>query len=578
MIANEVLTRQQLAEDYQLVERALAYLENHYQEQPSLEQIAAQVGLSEFYFQRVFTRWVGISPKRFLQFLTKEHARQMLDHSASVLDATYRSGLSSPGRLHDLFVTMDAVTPGEYKQHGYGLTISYGFHPSPFGECLLALTGRGICGLSFVTGGDRQNPLDDLRRRWMQAEMHEEPDQTSPWVEKIFPLSQEATQEPMRLIFKRHEFPDQSLGSVAAHPGGKSGHLSGDRRLPGRPKCHPGSGACCRLEPDRVHYSLPSSDPQDGCFWRLPLGYSQEKSYPGMGDGQSMRVRIWLAMLAVYIFWGSTYLAIRYAVGSIPPFLMAASRHCIAGLILFTWMRVKGVPLPKLSQWRVTAIMGLFLLLGGNGLLVWAEQRVISSVAALMIGSVPLWIVLVDSLRPGGKRPGWQVIAGVLVGFIGIVILINPFGECWNWQRHRLSRHSCSAGRRSVLGGRVDLWPRTPRRIAARAAAGYQYGNAGWWGRFAAGRDFYRRVEPPGSEHDHNRLFDWLRISDPVWFVGRFRGLHLAARGGAHTARIYLCVCESIGSHPVGQPDCFRADHTPHSCFSDGHCRRGGAD
>jgi len=142
-----------------------------------------------------------------------------------------------------------------------------------------------------------------------------------------------------------------------------------------------------------------------------------------------MRVRIWLAMLAVYIFWGSTYLAIRYAVESIPPFLMAASRHCIAGLILFAWMRTKGTPLPKLSQWRVTVVMGLFLLLGGNGLLVWAEQRVISSVAALMIGSVPLWIVLVDSLRRGGKRPGWQVVAGVLVGFIGIVILINPFGD-----------------------------------------------------------------------------------------------------------------------------------------------------
>jgi drug/metabolite transporter (DMT)-like permease len=142
-----------------------------------------------------------------------------------------------------------------------------------------------------------------------------------------------------------------------------------------------------------------------------------------------MRLKIWLAMLAVYIFWGSTYLAIRYAVGTMPPFLMAASRHCIAGLILFAWMRIKGAPMPKLSQWRVTAVMGLFLLLGGNGLLVRAEQRVISSVAALMIGSVPLWIVLVDGLRPGGSRPGWQVIAGVVVGFIGIVVLINPFGQ-----------------------------------------------------------------------------------------------------------------------------------------------------
>ncbi len=122
-----------------------------------------------------------------------------------------------------------------------------------------------------------------------------------------------------------------------------------------------------------------------------------------------MRVRIWLAMLAIYIFWGSTYLAIRYAVGSIPPFLMAASRFCIAGTILFIWMRIKGIPLPKLSQWRAPVVMGLFLLLTGNGLLVWAEQHVISSVAALMLGSVPLWIILIDNLRPGGQRAGWQV-------------------------------------------------------------------------------------------------------------------------------------------------------------------------
>jgi AraC family transcriptional regulator of adaptative response/methylated-DNA-[protein]-cysteine methyltransferase len=206
MIENTVLTHQQLAEDYQLVERALTYLENHYQEQPSLEQIANQVGLSEYYFQRVFTRWVGISPKRFLQFLTKEHARQLLDHSSSVLDATYRSGLSSPGRLHDLFVALDAVTPGEYKQHGSGLRISYGFHPSPFGECMLALTERGICGLAFVSHGNRQDPLNDLRRRWMQAELHENPEQTSSWVERIFPLAEEATREPLRLYLNGTNF------------------------------------------------------------------------------------------------------------------------------------------------------------------------------------------------------------------------------------------------------------------------------------------------------------------------------------------------------------------------------------
>jgi len=141
-----------------------------------------------------------------------------------------------------------------------------------------------------------------------------------------------------------------------------------------------------------------------------------------------MKIRIWLGMLAVYIFWGSTYLAIRYAVGSLPPFLMAAARHCSAGLILFLFMRIKGIPLPKWSEWRVTIVVGLFLLLGGNGLLVWAEQRVISSVAALVIGSVPLWIVLLESLRPGGSRPGWLVVIGVTIGFMGILTLFNPFG------------------------------------------------------------------------------------------------------------------------------------------------------
>jgi AraC family transcriptional regulator, regulatory protein of adaptative response / methylated-DNA-[protein]-cysteine methyltransferase len=221
MYATETSNRQQLAEDYQIVENALVYLERHYQEQPSLEQVAAQVGLSEYYFQRVFTRWVGISPKRFLQFLTKEHARQLLDHSSSVLDATYQSGLSSPGRLHDLFVTLDAVTPGEYKQHGQGLTISYGFHPSPFGECLIALTGRGVCGLAFVTDGNRQDPLNDLQHRWSHAGFKEDPEQTFPWVERIFPMVDRGASEPLRLYLNGTNFQIKVWEALLHIPAGK---------------------------------------------------------------------------------------------------------------------------------------------------------------------------------------------------------------------------------------------------------------------------------------------------------------------------------------------------------------------
>jgi len=189
MMASDTIAYQDLSTDYQRVEQAMVYLHAHYPEQPSLAEVAASVGLSEYHFQRLFTHWVGISPKRFLQFLTKEHARELLDHSASVLEAAYQSGLSGPGRLHDLFVNCDAVTPGEYKMHGSGLEISYGFHPSPFGECMVALTERGICGLAFVQKGDRQEIIQDLRRRWLNAELIEDRARTAQVVERIFPLA-----------------------------------------------------------------------------------------------------------------------------------------------------------------------------------------------------------------------------------------------------------------------------------------------------------------------------------------------------------------------------------------------------
>lgn len=139
-----------------------------------------------------------------------------------------------------------------------------------------------------------------------------------------------------------------------------------------------------------------------------------------------MKVKIWLAMLSVYIFWGSTYLAIRFAVETMPPFLMAATRFLIAGAILYLWRRAAGDPAPTRVEWRSAVVVGLLLLMGGNGGVVWAEQRVVSGIAALMVGSAPLWMVLVDALRPGGVRPNLQTMLGVLVGFGGIVLLIGP--------------------------------------------------------------------------------------------------------------------------------------------------------
>ena len=142
-----------------------------------------------------------------------------------------------------------------------------------------------------------------------------------------------------------------------------------------------------------------------------------------------MKTRIWLALLAIYIAWGSTYLAIRFAVGSIPPFFMAGTRFLVAGLIVFTWRRLAGDPAPTRIQWRSAAVIGFFLLVGGNGGVSWAEQHVPSGIAALIVAAVPLWVVLIDALLPGGNRPTWRTAIGVLIGMLGIFVLADPTGS-----------------------------------------------------------------------------------------------------------------------------------------------------
>ena len=180
----------QLNDDYAVVEKAIVYLDANATRQPELSEVAGAVGLSEFHFQRLFTHWAGISPKRFLQFLTRERARELLERSESMLGTTYRLGLSSPGRLHDLFVTTEAVTPGEYKSRGAGVTIRYGLFPTPFGQCLLGLTDRGICHLGFVQTSEG-DAVDELIAYWHQAEIVEDHAATAPLVDSIFRLGQQ---------------------------------------------------------------------------------------------------------------------------------------------------------------------------------------------------------------------------------------------------------------------------------------------------------------------------------------------------------------------------------------------------
>lgn len=154
---------------YDRMEDALAYIAAHWMEQPSLGEIASAVGMSEFHFQRVFTRWVGISPKKFLGKITIEQAKRQLEHASSVLDATFEAGLSGPARLHDLFVTYEAMSPGEYKKFADGLTITWGWSVSPFGRVLIMTTDRGICGLAFADFGGEGAALEDMQARWPKA-------------------------------------------------------------------------------------------------------------------------------------------------------------------------------------------------------------------------------------------------------------------------------------------------------------------------------------------------------------------------------------------------------------------------
>jgi AraC family transcriptional regulator of adaptative response/methylated-DNA-[protein]-cysteine methyltransferase len=192
--------------DYERIERAIKYIESNFHAQPSLKQIAAHIFLSEYHFQRLFSRWVGISPKRFLQFLTKEYAKGLLANSGDILNVTYATGLSSPGRLHDLFISCEAVTPGEFKAKGEGLTITYGFHPSPFGECLLATTPRGICGFYFVKNGDRNHVLSELTGSWKKANLVESPNVSRNLVAQIFPPAFARQSVPLHLILSGTNF------------------------------------------------------------------------------------------------------------------------------------------------------------------------------------------------------------------------------------------------------------------------------------------------------------------------------------------------------------------------------------
>jgi AraC family transcriptional regulator of adaptative response/methylated-DNA-[protein]-cysteine methyltransferase len=194
------------ADDYAVVRRAIAFISEHRRAQPEIEAIAHAAGVTPTELHHLFRRWAGLTPKDFLAALTLNHARRLLRDSASVLDATYEVGLSGPGRLHDLFVTHEAMSPGEWKSGGEGLTLSYGFHPSPFGTAVVIATPRGLAGLALADIGEEKAAFADMKSRWPKANYVQDQAATAPLAQRIFDPKTWRSDRPLRVVLIGTDF------------------------------------------------------------------------------------------------------------------------------------------------------------------------------------------------------------------------------------------------------------------------------------------------------------------------------------------------------------------------------------
>lgn len=221
--------------DYERIAAAIRFLAQHVDAQPSLDPLAAELGLSPFHLQRLFRRWAGVSPQRFLEFLTVAHARKILEQSRRVLDPALTAGLSSPSRWHDQFVALEAVKPGEYKARGAGLVIRWGVHPSPFGPAFLAVTQRGVCALAFLAETSAAvREAERLRQFWPDAQVLEEPTATATLAERIFEPGL-VNQLPVNLLVKGTDFQLQVWKALLAIPAGRLCAYEQVARALGRP-------------------------------------------------------------------------------------------------------------------------------------------------------------------------------------------------------------------------------------------------------------------------------------------------------------------------------------------------------
>lgn len=272
--------------DYDSVRRAIGFISENWRDQPSIDAVAEAAALTPDELHHLFRRWAGLTPKDFMQALTLDHAKSLLRESASVLDAALDSGLSGPGRLHDLFVTHEAMSPGEWKTGGVGMTLRYGFHPSPFGTAIVIASGRGLAGLAFADPGDEAAALADMQRRWPRAAYVADQHGTAAMARRVFDTSLWRPDQPLRVVLIGTDFEVRVWETLLKIPMGRAVSYSDIAGKIDRPKASRAVGAAVGRNPVSFvvpcHRALGKSGALTGYHW----GITRKQAMLGWEAGQ----------------------------------------------------------------------------------------------------------------------------------------------------------------------------------------------------------------------------------------------------------------------------------------------------
>ncbi|MDQ2105061.1 methylated-DNA--[protein]-cysteine S-methyltransferase [Azospirillum isscasi] len=275
------------ARRHRAIAAAIRHLVENWQDQPALDELAEVAGMSPFHFQRLFTQWAGISPKRFLQFLTLDNAKRLLAENHSVLDVALDVGLSGPSRLHDLFVACEAMTPGEYKTLGGGLTIRWGLHATPFGPSLVATTERGVCWLSFAEEEDGHDALAEMAAAWPAARLVEDADATRPAAARAFRWDGQ-DREPLRLLMKGTNFQIKVWEALLRIPSGAVVSYEDVARAIGQPTAMRAVGAAVGRNPVCVLIPCHRVIQKSGIIHNYRYGVPRKRALLAWEQGNAM--------------------------------------------------------------------------------------------------------------------------------------------------------------------------------------------------------------------------------------------------------------------------------------------------